>query len=309
VLVGQCADLQDAAIPLLAIADALGSLAEQDERGRRAAAMEPPPELVAVGRGAAPGAGAFMPVLEVLRELSLTAPVVLAVEDVHWADRSTLDLLTFLVGRLRDERLLLVATYRSDEVDRRRALRDFLAEAARRPRVERLELARLTPAEALAQLEGILESSPARPFAEAIFARSEGNPLFYLWWCGRGADGVRDYEAAVRTMPSEPPSADLAFVLAASASRSCSWATARAPARCASGPSRWLARLAPAPRRCVPWRLSAATSPTWATRTRASPCCATHGCAPPGWGSPTCSGSPPSRSPTCCDGPGGSRRR
>ena len=119
-----------------------------------------------------------MPVLELLRELALAAPVVLALEDVHWADRSTLDLLTFLVGRLREERLLVVVTYRSDEIDRRQALRGFVAEAARRPRVQRLELARLTPAEALAQLQGILESSPARPFAEAIFARSEGNPLF-----------------------------------------------------------------------------------------------------------------------------------
>ena len=131
-----------------------------------------------MGRGTAMGAGAFMPVLEVLRGLSETAPVLLALEDVHWADRSTLDLLTFLVGRLREERLLLAVTYRSDEIDRRDALRGFLAEAARRPRVERLQLARLTPAEALAQLEGILESAPARGLAEAIFARSEGNPLF-----------------------------------------------------------------------------------------------------------------------------------
>jgi DNA-binding CsgD family transcriptional regulator len=178
VLVGQCADLRDAAIPLLPIADALGTLAGQPGRAPGAPDAEAPPELIAVGRGTAPGAGAFMPVLEVLRDLSATAPVLLALEDVHWADRSTLDLLTFLVGRLREERLLLAVTYRSDEIDRREALRDFLAEAARRPRVERVELARLTPAEALAQLEGILESAPARKFAEAIFARSEGNPLF-----------------------------------------------------------------------------------------------------------------------------------
>jgi DNA-binding CsgD family transcriptional regulator len=178
VLVGQCADLRDAAIPLLPIADALGTLAEQPGRAPGAADAEAPPELIAVGRGVAPSAGAFVPVVEVLRALAQAAPVLLALEDVHWADRSTLDLLTFLVGRLRDERLLLVATYRSDEVDRREPLRRFLAEAARRSRVERLELARLTPDEALAQLEGILESAPARPFADAIFARSEGNPLF-----------------------------------------------------------------------------------------------------------------------------------
>jgi DNA-binding CsgD family transcriptional regulator len=49
------------------------------------------------------------------------------------------------------------------------------------------------------------------PVSAALLHERRG---FYLWWCGRGADGVRDYEAAVRIMPSEPPSADLAFVLA-----------------------------------------------------------------------------------------------
>jgi DNA-binding CsgD family transcriptional regulator len=201
VLLGQCADLRDAAIPLLPIADALGALAGDDDRRRSPSAMEPPPELIAVGRGNAPGAGAFMPVLDLLRELSLAAPVVLALEDVHWADRSTLDLLTFLVGRLRDERLLVVVTYRSDEIDRRPALRGFVAEAARRPRVERLELGRLTPAEALAQLEGILEASPERPFAEAIFARSEGNPLFIEELVSAGArDGAERLPDSLRDM-------------------------------------------------------------------------------------------------------------
>src|SRR6266540_3534047 len=54
VLVGQCADLRDAAIPLLPIADALGTLAEQPGAAVGALDMEAPRELVAVGRGAAP---------------------------------------------------------------------------------------------------------------------------------------------------------------------------------------------------------------------------------------------------------------
>jgi DNA-binding CsgD family transcriptional regulator len=202
VLMGQCADLRDAAVPLLPIAEALGTLPERPGRLAGAPeATEAPPELIAVGRGTAPGAGAFIPVLDVLRGMSETAPVLLALEDVHWADRTTLDLLTFVVGRLRDERLLLVVTYRSDEVDRREALRGFLAEAARRPRVERLQLARLTPAEALAQLEGILESAPPRPFADRIFARSEGNPLFAEELvAAAGQDGAERLPETLRDM-------------------------------------------------------------------------------------------------------------
>jgi DNA-binding CsgD family transcriptional regulator/tetratricopeptide (TPR) repeat protein len=104
--------------------------------------------------------------------------VLLAIDDVHWADRSTLDLLTFLLARVRDERLLLVLTFRSDEVDRRAELRPFLAEAGRRPIARRIELERLTRDELGAQLEGILGRVPEPRLADAVFARSAGNPLF-----------------------------------------------------------------------------------------------------------------------------------
>jgi DNA-binding CsgD family transcriptional regulator len=167
VLAGQCVDLGARAVPLLPIAEALGSLPAP-------APMDP----VSLGRSAAPGAALLAPVLDVLRETSAGAPVVLAIEDVHWADRSTLDLLTYLLGRLRDERLLLVMSHRSDEIDRRNALRAFLAEASRRPTVRRLELARLSRAEVVAQLEGIFGAAPDDRVADLIFARSEGNPLF-----------------------------------------------------------------------------------------------------------------------------------
>jgi hypothetical protein len=111
-------------------------------------------------------------------EAAASNPVLLAIDDVHWADRSTLDLLTFLLGRLRDERLMLVLTFRSDELDRRAELRDFLAEAGRRPITRRVELERLTRDELGAQLEGILERAPDARFVEAVFPRPAGNALF-----------------------------------------------------------------------------------------------------------------------------------
>jgi DNA-binding CsgD family transcriptional regulator len=170
VLAGACVDLHDAAMPLLPIADALAPLGPLPAGA--------PADLAEVGRGVAPGVAVFAPVLELLREACAASPVVLALDDIHWADRSTLDLLAFLVARLRDERLLLVVTFRSDELERRDALRGFLADAGRRPAMMRLELRRLTRDEVSSQLEGILDRAPDPALAEAVFARSAGNPLF-----------------------------------------------------------------------------------------------------------------------------------
>jgi ATP/maltotriose-dependent transcriptional regulator MalT len=170
VLLGRCADLRDADMPLLPIAEALASLGPLPARESA--------ELEDAWRGRAPGVAVFMPVLDRLREASASAPVVLAVDDLHWADRSTLDLLTFLLARLREERLALVLTFRSDELDRRAELRDFVAEAVRRPIVGRIELGRLSRDELGAQLEGILERTPDPGLVDAVFARSAGNPLF-----------------------------------------------------------------------------------------------------------------------------------
>ena len=62
-----------------------------------------------------------------LDRLSATRPVLFVVEDLHWADQSTLDLAAFLIRSLRGGRVLLVATYRSDELHRRHPLRPLLA--------------------------------------------------------------------------------------------------------------------------------------------------------------------------------------
>jgi len=109
--------------------------------------------------------------------LSQQEPLVLVVEDLHWADHSTRDLLAFLARNLRRERLLLVVTYRSDETVRGR-LGPFLAELARGSPVERIELPRFQRPEAVAQLTGILGAAPSAELTDAVFVRSEGNPFF-----------------------------------------------------------------------------------------------------------------------------------
>jgi DNA-binding CsgD family transcriptional regulator/tetratricopeptide (TPR) repeat protein len=106
------------------------------------------------------------------------APVVLVIEDLHWADPSTRGFLSFLLRNIGRERLLLVSTYRTDELYRRHPLRQFLGEVERLPVVERLELEPFTRRELAQQLSAILDSSPGAGLVEELFARSQGNPFF-----------------------------------------------------------------------------------------------------------------------------------
>jgi DNA-binding CsgD family transcriptional regulator len=110
--------------------------------------------------------------------LAAEAPLLLAIEDIHWADRSTLEFLSSLLRGLRDERLLLVCTYRSDELHRQHPLRPFLAEEERRHVVERLEVAAFSRAELAEQVAGILDSAVEPGLVARLHARCEGNAFF-----------------------------------------------------------------------------------------------------------------------------------
>jgi DNA-binding CsgD family transcriptional regulator/tetratricopeptide (TPR) repeat protein len=134
-------------------------------------------------REGAPGATAaqarlFEVVFGLLSRLAADRTVVLILEDLHWADTSTLDLLRFLVGASRSERLMLLATYRSDELHRRHPLRPFLAEIGRQDLVDRIELGAFDADEIAEQLGGIRGTPPAPALVERVFARSGGNPFF-----------------------------------------------------------------------------------------------------------------------------------
>jgi DNA-binding CsgD family transcriptional regulator len=182
VLCGRCAGTADGAIPLLPVAEALRGLADGGGDLRDDDVFAPWPPSVGgragVRRGAASSMRLGAVVLERLVQASGRAPVLMVLEDVHWADRSTLDVVTFIARRLHGERILLVATYRSDEVDRRHDLRRLLADLATAPVVQRLPLGGLTRAEMDDQLAGLLGAAPRPEVLEAIFGRSDGNPFF-----------------------------------------------------------------------------------------------------------------------------------
>ncbi|WP_184712168.1 helix-turn-helix transcriptional regulator [Streptosporangium saharense] len=120
----------------------------------------------------------FEQILTLLERLAERRPVILVIEDIHWADRSSRDLLAFLSRNLRTAPVLMILTYRSDDLHRQHPLRPVLAELGRVEGVVRMELPRLTRDEVAAQMAGILGTTPDFPRVGKVFERSEGIPLF-----------------------------------------------------------------------------------------------------------------------------------
>jgi ATP/maltotriose-dependent transcriptional regulator MalT len=120
----------------------------------------------------------FEVVLNLLERLAEREPVVLVIEDAHWADRSTRDLLSFLVRNLSVAPVLIVVTYRSDELYRAHPLRPLLGGLERVDRVSRLEITRLSRSDVAALVTEVLGQAPPPGLVDRIDARSEGNPLF-----------------------------------------------------------------------------------------------------------------------------------
>jgi DNA-binding CsgD family transcriptional regulator/tetratricopeptide (TPR) repeat protein len=192
VLVGGCVELGDIGLAYLPVLDALRGLVNDPEEA----------DLVAEVAATAPGLGRLLPGIETVRPTGALvgdgqdqlqvfdavralllrraqpSPVVVVLEDLHWADRASRDLIGFLARTLRSGRVLLVASYRSDELHRRHPLRPLLAELVRLPGVERLELAPLSRGELTEHLEAIAGAPLPADQVERIYARSEGNPFY-----------------------------------------------------------------------------------------------------------------------------------
>jgi DNA-binding CsgD family transcriptional regulator len=134
----------------------------------------------------------FEGLLALLHTLTEQVPVVLLLEDLHWADGSTRDVTSFLARNARSERLMLVATYRADDLHRRHPLRPWLSEMERVPRVERFELARFGRTEMGAQIAAILDHPAAAELIDTVARRSEGNPFFIEELLASGAEDAGD---------------------------------------------------------------------------------------------------------------------
>jgi ATP/maltotriose-dependent transcriptional regulator MalT len=131
----------------------------------------------------------FEALLELLDCLSQERPLALILEDMHWADRSTRAFAQFLARSLRDERVLVLLTYRTDELHRRHPLRSLLAELDRLERARRIELAPFDRAEVAEALADIIGAEPSGQLVERLYRRSEGNPLYTEELLAAGVDG------------------------------------------------------------------------------------------------------------------------
>jgi DNA-binding CsgD family transcriptional regulator len=154
----------------------------------------------------------FEQMLTLLERLAEAGPVVLIIEDAHWADRSTRDLMAFLIGSQQVlDGVLIVVSYRSDELHRTHPLRPLLAELTRLSWVERMELPRLGRLQADELVARITGREPEPRLADQIYQRAEGNPLFVeeLLCCDGGltaelSESLRDLLlAGVQRLPEE----------------------------------------------------------------------------------------------------------
>src|SRR4051794_6471093 len=211
VLFGRCVDLGTGSLPYLPFAEAFSQLVRAGEVGTpadgrgddaigpvtraaqivRATAQERP-ALVRIAGGAGPatlerGPGdtgldrlaLFEAVSHVLGRIGdEVAPLLLVIEDLHWADASTRDLVRFLLARLGADRLLVVASYRADDLHRRHPLRPLIGELLRLPQVERMELAPFRSDELADFLTAMHGGRLDAEMLAQITARSAGNAYY-----------------------------------------------------------------------------------------------------------------------------------
>jgi DNA-binding CsgD family transcriptional regulator len=116
--------------------------------------------------------------MDLLRAVARKQPLLVVLEDLHDADRGTLDLLLHVARGLRGTRVLVVGTYRDVEVDRAHPLAAALTELHRFSNVARIQLHGLSTAEVHQLLAETSQQAIPQPFAELVQHRTEGNPLF-----------------------------------------------------------------------------------------------------------------------------------
>jgi DNA-binding CsgD family transcriptional regulator/tetratricopeptide (TPR) repeat protein len=120
----------------------------------------------------------FELVLGVLERLARVRPLLLVIEDVHWADRSTLELLGFLARALRDAPVLILLATRSEAAAMRPGVLEFLAELEREEHVDRLELRPFDRDEVAAQAAGLLDEPLPAGDVDKLLSRTDGNPFY-----------------------------------------------------------------------------------------------------------------------------------
>jgi DNA-binding CsgD family transcriptional regulator/tetratricopeptide (TPR) repeat protein len=205
VLLGRCLDVDESGLPYLPFLEAFSPLAESSDDIISDAVKSSPalsrllPQSAGIavssaGRTSVTGESMpthrtrteqdlgqlqlFSAVLRTLSEISRHRLVVVIIEDLHWADGATRDLLSFLVSRLRDQRILIVGSYRGEDVYRRHPLRGLLSRFARIPAVSQLDLSPFDTQDSRAFVRALVDDPLNVELTDSIVERSEGNPFF-----------------------------------------------------------------------------------------------------------------------------------
>jgi DNA-binding CsgD family transcriptional regulator len=153
-------------------------LAPAGQSSEHSSSLQPDDRSPVKMTGRAAHARLFEVILRLVGGLAAERPQVLVVEDLHWADTSTRELVGFLAHNLRQERVLVIGTFRDELPRRSDPLRPFVAQLLRNPRVEYLEIERLTERDVRDLLRAILGTDPDPRLAREIARRSDGNPFF-----------------------------------------------------------------------------------------------------------------------------------
>ncbi len=225
VLTGHCVELGAEGLPLAPLIDALRALARTTAPAELAEVLGPArrglgrllPELdpdaalvqpagLVQDRAAGPAVDGIQLaqllelVLGLLGRLSARRPLMLVLEDLHWADQSTRELVVFLIRSLRGVRVLLLASYRSDELNRRHPLRPLVASWERLRSVNHVELRRFDHGEVAAQLGAIFAAEPDVALVDLVFDRSGGNAYLVEELAGlvRGGGDPADLSPSLR---------------------------------------------------------------------------------------------------------------
>jgi hypothetical protein len=208
VLSGRCIDLIGAGLPYLPVVEAMRPLCDSpllaEVRGelRELPRLHPDlhPDLTAGHEPHDPAASRarlFSEVKAILEHLSRGEPIVLILEDLHWADGSTLDLVAYLAHALDTSRVLLVATYRNDATTAEHVHR--LATGVRRLGTI-VELGPLLDDEIDALVAATIDEPLPTELAAAVRTRSEGNPFFANELAAAAARGTDELPPAVHDL-------------------------------------------------------------------------------------------------------------
>jgi DNA-binding CsgD family transcriptional regulator len=152
----------------------------------------PPPAAVAGAAVAGPASQSYLfeALLGVFQRLARDRPLLLVIEDLHWADPATRDAIAFLVPNLATDRIVLCLTYRTDEIDRRHPLLPWLAEVGRTGWFERVDLQRFDRAET-ARLVASINGMDVEPaLVDRIQRRADGNAFFVEELLMAGGGGI-----------------------------------------------------------------------------------------------------------------------